>query len=122
MYRTLPTRDSFVIWYGWSPTRRLPDMAFSMEGNVYLAAYTIWQHERDDAAMQVWVTARFRALEPVSKGSYLGDADLTHRSSKFMADANFARLQQLRDLYDPDRMFFDYHCRPGGTVNEFESR
>lgn len=122
VYRTLPTRESFVIWYGWAPTRPLPDMAFSMQGNVYLAAYTIWEHERDDAAMQDWVTSRFRALEPVSKGSYLGDADLTRRSSKFMADENFARLKALRDAHDPDRLFFDYYCRPGCTVNEFEPR
>lgn len=122
IYRTLPTRESFVIWYGWAPTRPLPDMAFSMEGNVYVAAYTIWEHERDDAVMEEWVTSRFRDLEPVSKGSYIGDADLTRRSSKFMADANFARLQALRDVWDPDRMFFDYYCRPGCTVNEFESR
>lgn len=122
IYRTLPTPESFVIWYGWAPTRPLPDMAFSMEGNVYIAAYTIWEHERDDVAMQNWVTSHFRALEPVSKGSYLGDADLTRRSSKFMADANFARLGQLRDVYDPDRVFFDFYQRPGCTVNEFEAR
>ncbi len=122
IYRSLPTPESFIIWYGWSPTRQLPDMAFSMQGNVYLAAYTIWESERDDAAMQDWVTTRFRALEPVSKGSYLGDADLTRRSSKFMADANFARLQSLRDVYDPDRLFFDFYQRSGCSVNEFEPR
>ena len=81
IYRSLPTPESFVIWYGWAPTRPLQDMAFSMEGNVYIAAYTIWEHERDDEVMQDWVTSGFRALEPVSKGSYLGDADLTlHRA------------------------------------------
>lgn len=122
IYRSLPSPESFVIWYGWAPTRQLPDMAFSMEGNVYLAAYTIWEHERDDAAMQDWVTSRFRALEPVSKGSYLGDADLTRRSSKFMADANFARLAQLRDRYDPDRLFFDFYQRSGCAANDFEPR
>jgi FAD/FMN-containing dehydrogenase len=120
IYRSLPTPESFVIWYGWAPQRPLTDMAFSMEGNVYIATYTIWEHEEDDAEMQDWVTSRFRALEPVSKGTYLGDADLTRRSSKFMADENFARLQQLRDLYDPDRLFFDFYQRPGCAVNEFE--
>ena len=42
IYRTLPTPESFVIWYGWAPQRPLRDMAFSMQGNVYVAAYTIW--------------------------------------------------------------------------------
>ncbi len=122
IYRSLPTPESFVIWYGWSPSRPLQDMAFSMEGNVYIAAYTIWQDEADDAAMQEWVASRFRDLERVSKGSYLGDADLTRRSSKFMADANFAKLQRMRDMYDPDRRFFDFYARPGVAVNEFEPR
>ena len=90
-----------MIWYGWSPSRPLQDMAFSMEGNVYIAAYTIWAHESDDAAMQDWVTSHFRGLETVSKGSYLGDADLTRRSSKFMADANFAKLGELRRSTTP---------------------
>jgi FAD/FMN-containing dehydrogenase len=97
-------------------------MAFSMEGNVYIAAYTIWADEADDAAMQEWVTSRFRELERVSKGSYLGDADLAHRPSKFMADDNFAKLQRLRDIYDPDRRFFDFYAPTGATVNSFEPR
>ena len=58
IYRSLPTPESFVIWYGWSPSRPLQDMAFSMEGNVYIAAYTIWADESDDAAMQDWVTSQ----------------------------------------------------------------
>jgi FAD/FMN-containing dehydrogenase len=122
IYRSLPTPESFVIWYGWAPTRTLPDMAFSMEGNVYIAAYTIWRHEHDDTVMQDWVTGHFRALQPVSTGSYLGDADLTRRSSKFMADTNFAKLQALRDVYDPDRRFFDFYQRTGCAANEFEPR
>ena len=122
LYRSLPTPQSFVIWYGWAPSRPLRDMAFSMEGNVYIAAYTIWADEADDAAMQEWVTSRFRALEGVSKGSYLGDADLTHRPSKFMADDNFAKLQRLRDIYDPDRRFFDFYAPAGATVNNFAPR
>jgi hypothetical protein len=122
IYRTLPTPESFIIWYGWSPTRPLHDMAFSMEGNVYIAAYTIWADPADDEAMQDWVTGHFKALEPVSKGSYLGDADLTRRSSKFMADANFAKLQRLRDVYDLDRLFFDFYQRSGCAANEFEPR
>ncbi len=122
IYRSLPTPESFVIWYGWCPSRPLQDMAFSMEGNVYIAAYTIWQDEAGDASMQEWVASRFRELERVSKGSYLGDADLTRRSSKFMADANFAKLQRLRDIYDPDRRFFDFYAPPGVGANEFEPR
>jgi hypothetical protein len=27
-----------------------------------------------------------------------------------MADDNFAKLQRLRDIYDPDRRFFDFYA------------
>jgi hypothetical protein len=39
-----------------------------------------------------------------------------------MADANFAKLQQLRDVYDPDRRFFDFYQRSGCSANDFEPR
>jgi FAD/FMN-containing dehydrogenase len=117
LYATLPTPESFCIWYGWSPKRPLPDMAFSMEGNVYVAAYTIWTDEADDEQMRDWVTERFVALEPLSVGQYLGDADLTRRPGKFMADANFSRLEALRDRYDPDRRFVGYLVKGGATPN-----
>src|SRR4051812_4402846 len=37
IWRALDTTHSFSIWYGWAPERTLPDMAFSVEGNVYVA-------------------------------------------------------------------------------------
>lgn len=122
MFEGLPTPESFCIWYGWNPRRPLPDMAFSMEANVYTAVYAIWQDEADDERVMDWVTDQFRALEPVTKGVYLGDADLLRRPGKFMADANFARLEALRDVYDPNRMFPGFRVKPGTTPNEFEAR
>ena len=123
IYRSLPTPESFVIWYGWAP--------YASDCRTWRSRWRATSTSpptrsgptrRDDAAMQDWVTTRFRALEPVSKGSYLGDADLTRRSSKFMADANFARLQQLREVHDPERRFFDFYQRSGCSANEFEPR
>lgn len=92
-----------------------------MEANVYLAAYSIWHDEADDDRCQSWVTERFRALETVTKGVYLGDADLVQRPAKFMADDNFARLEKIRDVYDSNRMFPGFRVKPGNTVNEFET-
>ncbi|MEP7045598.1 MAG: hypothetical protein ABI949_02900 [Ilumatobacteraceae bacterium] len=66
------------------------------------------------------MTTNFRVLEAVSNESYLGDADLTRRSSKFMADPHFAAPQRLRDQYQADRRFFDFRPRPGCEINELE--
>ena len=113
----LPTERSFAIWYGWNPVRPLADMAFSMEGNVYLAAYVISDGEHDDARCRDWLQARMAELEPVAKGTYLGDSDLNVRPAKFMADANYARLEALRDAFDPNRVFPGYHIKPGHQPN-----
>ena len=53
----LPTEHSFSIWYGWAPTRPLPDMAFSVEANVYAATYVIYTDEADDEKYRDWVHA-----------------------------------------------------------------
>jgi FAD/FMN-containing dehydrogenase len=121
VYTDLPTSESFAIWYGWNPTRPLQDMAFSMEANVYVAAYAVWNDPHDDQRVMNWVTSRLRALEPITVGVYLGDADLLRRPGKFMADANFAKLERIRGEYDPAGLFPNYRVKPGTTINEFES-
>jgi hypothetical protein len=122
IYRTLPTPETFVIWYGWSPKRPLQDMAFSMEGNVYVAAYTIWREPAQDTEMIAWVGDRFRALEPLSKGTYLGDCDQLRRPAPFMAETNFAKLEALRSVHDPDGRFPGFLTKAGATPNAFERR
>ena len=109
----MPTPQSFTIWYGWNPVRPLPDMAFSMEANVYVATYAVWSDPADDERVQRWVTERYRALEPVSKGTYLGDADLLNRPAPFMAPDNFRRLAAIRDEYDPHRRFPGFRVKAG---------
>jgi len=120
LYMSLPTPQSFTIWYGWNPVRRLPDMAFSMEANVYVATYAVWSDPEDDTRVLQWMSDRYRALEPLSKGTYLGDADLLRRPAPFMAADNFRRLTAVRDEYDPQRRFPDFRVKPGTTPNEFE--
>jgi FAD/FMN-containing dehydrogenase len=107
-YETLPSERSFLIWYGWAPTRPLRDMAFSMEGNVYVAIYAMNEHPADDERVRGWVDDRMRELAPVAKGLYLGDSDFTKRGGKFMTDENYARVESLREQWDPERRFAGY--------------
>jgi FAD/FMN-containing dehydrogenase len=92
-------------------------MAFSVEGNVYLATYAAWQDTRDDTRCRDWVTDTYRGLEPIGKGVYTGDADFTRRPDRFLSDASFARLQELRRRYDPDGLFVSWLVAPGGSAN-----
>lgn len=109
IWRALDTQHSFSIWYGWSPVRELPDMAFSVEGNVYVATYLVYSDEADDEKYRARVHAQTAALaREGGVGVYLGDTDFTRRPDRFLTDANFARLEAIRSTRDPDRLFASY--------------
>jgi FAD/FMN-containing dehydrogenase len=116
-FTTWPTRDSFTLWFSMAPLRPLPDMAFSLQTEVYLATYTVSASEDDDPVRRAWVDEQVRRLEPITAGQYLGDSDLSHRQVKFLADDNFARLSKIRLDRDPDGLFVDYLTCDPHTLN-----
>ncbi|WP_296666049.1 FAD-binding oxidoreductase [Demequina sp.] len=102
IWRELDTDHSFSIWYGWAPTRQLPDMAFSVEGNVYVATYLIYTDEQDDALYRSRVHERTAAIaRDGGVGVYLGDTDFTARQDRFLDPEHYARLEQIRAHRDP---------------------
>jgi FAD/FMN-containing dehydrogenase len=108
-YEELPTRHSFSIWYGWAPTRELPDMAFSLEANVYLATYGIWTDPGEDERQRDWVHGRHAALaEQVGEGLYIGDSDFARRPDRFMTADHRSRLEKIRAGRDPGGRFVPY--------------
>jgi FAD/FMN-containing dehydrogenase len=108
-YEELPTPHSFSIWYGWAPTRPLPDMAFSLEANVYLATYGIWTSADEDEQHRDWVHGRHAELSSqVGEGLYIGDSDFSRRPDRFLHADHFARLEAIRAQRDPDGRFVPY--------------
>lgn len=106
IWSELPTRHSFSIWYGWAPTRPLPEMAFSLQANVYIATYATWTDPDDDERHRSWVHDHHaRLAERVGEGVYIGDSDFTRRPDRFLTPHNAARLQAIRGQRDIDRMF-----------------
>jgi FAD/FMN-containing dehydrogenase len=106
LWSELPTRHSFAIWYGWAPTRPLPDMAFSLEADVYLAGYANWTDPADDERHRDWLHGHFaRIADAVGEGLYIGDSDFARRPDRFMAAEQYARLREIHDRRDPDGVF-----------------
>jgi FAD/FMN-containing dehydrogenase len=102
IWRSLDTTHSFSIWYGWNPVRELPDMAFSVEGNVYVATYLIYPDAADDEKYRSRVHEKTAAIAADGGvGVYLGDTDFTRRTDRFLSDENFGRLQAIRAVRDP---------------------
>ena len=115
LWSELPTEHSFSIWYGWAPTRALPDMAFSLEANVYLATYVIYPDAADDERYSDWLQSHMTGLAAIGEGVYLGDSDFRVRPDRFMSDAAFERLQAIRAERDPDGMFCSWPIRDGAA-------
>ena len=116
IWAELPTEHSFSIWYGWAPRRPLPDMAFSVEGNVYLATYAIFTDPADDERYADWVHGRTAELAGAGCGVYLGDTDFQRRHDRFVSDDSYRRLGEVRARWDPDGVFCSYLTRPGDAA------
>jgi len=109
LWGELDTPHSFSIWYGWAPRPELPDMAFSVEANVYLATYAIYTDPADDARYEDWVHRRMGALAAAhGAGVYVGDTDFTRRQDRFVSDEAYRRLAGVRAARDPDGRFASY--------------
>jgi hypothetical protein len=109
IWRALDTEHSFSIWYGWHPVRPLPDMAFSVEGNVYVATYLVYTDPADDEKYRTRVHEQTAAIaRDGGIGVYLGDTDFTRRPDRFLTDENLRRLQQVCADRDPHGLFTSY--------------
>jgi len=107
-HTTLPNAKAFTIWFSMAPLRELPDMAFSLQSEIYLASYVLWESPEDDDRCLSWLEGAMADLEPVTVGQYLGDSDHTRRQVRFMSDDAWDRLQQVYAERDPDRLFVGY--------------
>jgi hypothetical protein len=108
MWSELDTEHSFSIWYGWAPRRDLPDMAFSVEAEAYIATYAIYTDPADDPRYSGWVHRRTAGLAAHGTGVYLGDTDFTQRNDRFLSDEAYLRLEEIRAERDPYRRFASY--------------
>jgi len=108
---TLPPAPSHMMWMNWAPQKRRTDMAFSLEDDIYIALYGIWQGAEGKAAASRWAVDRMTEMAPLATGIQLADENLQQRPAPFMADANLARLDRLRTAYDPSGRFHAYGAR-----------
>jgi hypothetical protein len=100
---TLPPAPSHVMMLLWGPPQPVPDMAFSMQANVYLGLYGVATDASYDGACRDWATGHMRRLEPLSRGIQLADENLGLRSAPFASGANMRRIDELRQRLDPTK-------------------
>ncbi len=108
---TMPPRPSHMLWLNWAPPPERPDMAFSVEDDIYIALYGAWEHANDDGRHASWAVDRVREMEHLATGCQLADENLGQRPARFVSDANMARLDEVRAAYDPDGRFHPWMGR-----------
>jgi FAD/FMN-containing dehydrogenase len=109
---TLPPAPSHMLWMNWAPPASRPDMAYSMEDQIYLALYAVWPSASDDATFASWPVERMREMAPLASGVQLADENLGERPAPFLRERQLSRLDEIRARRDPDGRFHDYMGRP----------
>ena len=108
LFSSLPSAHSHIFWWDWGPLRPLPDMALSIQGNIYLACYSVWDDEAEDEPMERWVVDQMRRIEHLAVGSKLNDENMARRPARYFSDAAGARLEELRRRHDPKGVFASF--------------
>jgi hypothetical protein len=108
------------MFFSLAPLRTLPDMALSLQTEIYCASYVVYESPDQDIPLRNWLDARMREMEPFSVGQFLGDSDQTCRQVQFMGKDQWLRLQSIRAKYDPDGMFVGYLTKASATLNQNE--
>ena len=118
LFSDLPTPESFTIWFSNGIMRPLPDMAFSLQAEAYVASYVVYEDATKDIEYRELLDRAMEYAQPVTVGQYLGDSDMGNRQLKFMDDANFAKLQEIIAQRDPEGRFVRYLAKDPSTVNK----
>ena len=109
---TMPSAYTHMLWLNWYPPKNRPNMAFSMEDNIYIALYNIYKGEQHSAERKQWATEKISKMAYLSSGIQLADENLNHRTAKFMAAKNLAQVTEVRNVYDPTGLFNEWHSKP----------
>ncbi|GAB3617756.1 FAD-binding oxidoreductase [Okibacterium endophyticum] len=117
LFTTNPTERGFAIWMSNAPRRELPDMAFSLQTDAYVAAYTVYEDPAEYERNRSWVNEAFTHAQSVTAGQYLGDSDMTNRQLTFMAPENWNRLRAIIAARDPENRFHRYLAADHNRLN-----
>lgn len=108
---TMPPHPSHFLWLNWGPSPQRQDMAYSLEDDIYLALYTVWQDPADDDRYADWARSNMAAMAHLATGIQLADENLGQRPARFATDANMDRLDKARAHYDPEGRFYPWMGR-----------
>jgi FAD/FMN-containing dehydrogenase len=87
------------------------DAAFSVSGNTYIGLYSVWDEADQDTESTDWLRRASRTLDEHAVGHYVNEIDAasdTKRLRKCFSEKAWARLRNIREQWDPDRVLHDF--------------
>jgi len=87
------------------------EMAYSMAGPLYIGCYSVWHNPADDDVNKRWHHETLKSLEPITRGHYMGETDLTAsptRAAESLGPGVWERLKAIRQRYDPQGVFYGH--------------
>jgi hypothetical protein len=109
---TMPPVPTHMLWLNWQPPQRQQDMAFSMEDKIYLALYGCWKNAKDNAKYEHWASDIMSEMSHLAKGVQLADEGLHKRTAPFVSADHLHKLDLIRAVRDPGKLFHEWHSRP----------
>jgi hypothetical protein len=104
-FSNTPTEKSFMLWMCWGPVQKLPDMAYSLQGDTYLSPTSISYEPADDARCAAWAADCVQSLQPISLGGQMNDDNMAVNRMPYLSPDAERRLEAMRAKYDPQRRF-----------------
>lgn len=108
---TMPPHPSHFLWLNWGPSPTRQDLAYSLEDEIYLALYGVWQDPADDDVHGDWARSNMAAMEHLQSGIQLADENLGRRPAPFATPAAMDKLDRVRAQYDADGRFHSWMGR-----------
>ena len=108
LFTSLPSPRSHVFWLNWGPVKPLGDMVLSVQGNIFLGAYSIWSDPAQDEQMERWPVEQMRKLESLSAGGQMNDENMLARPEKYLSPEVSEKLERLRAQHDPSGVFLSF--------------
>jgi FAD/FMN-containing dehydrogenase len=100
--------------------RQLPaDAAFSMVGETFVGAYTMWDEAADDAAAFAWLAGTSRRMRPLAVGQYINEVDAFRDPAavrRCFSAGSWQRLSGVRERYDRTGLFFGWPGERGAGI------
>ena len=109
--KSMPPHPSHFLWLNWGPSPQRQDMAYSLEDEIYLACYGVWDDPDDDEIYGDWARSNMAAMEHLQSGIQLADENLGRRPAPFATPEAMAKLDRVRAEYDPSGRFHSWMGR-----------